>query len=193
MKDIQKIPRKALLEIYKAVCDGWKTKIANELAEQVSKDIEIDNKIIEEAYNAANVDQVKLLNKYFKRIKPKFIIDEINTLKDIYKLTKSKEEDIIIFNKPKNAFERYINACSIIPKIVEAYNEGEILDWTNNQYKYLPYFKKLTSGGWVYGHFFVWYSYSDGSASHHYKNSNNLIDGCNKFKNIYNDYYSYKG
>lgn len=195
MKNTQKIPRKALLEIYKTVCEGWKSRIAEALAEQTSKDIIIEDSVVEEAYSKANADQTKLLDKYFKRVVPKSIKDEINGLKDIFRLTKSKESEVIIFNKPKNAFEKYINACALIPKITEAYNDGTILDWTNNsQYKYLPYWKKLRSGGWVFGDD-GWYCNccSDGSASHHFAKIDNLKDANIKFKGIYEDYYSYKG
>ena len=81
----------------------------------------------------------------------------------------------------------------IIPKIVKVYNEETILDWNNsNVYKYLPYYKKVSSA-WVFDGYGIWSSYANGSAGHHYKNSDLLYNGCKNFNQIYIDFYSFNG
>lgn len=46
----------------------------------------------------------------------------------------------LIFKSPKDDFERYINACAVLAKVTEIYNEGIVLDWKKTSiYKYLPY------------------------------------------------------
>lgn len=121
------------------------------------------------------------------------ITDKIKDLQDIYNHLGIDEEDVLIIKNPKNAFEKYINACAIIPKITEVYNEGTELDWNNtNQYKYLPYFKKAGSG-WSYYCCITW-SYNSGSArALHYKSSELAMDAGNKFIKVYSDYLNYKG
>lgn len=122
------------------------------------------------------------------------ITDKIQSLEDICELLGIDEDELYVY--PKNTedkFKRYINACSIIPKIVKAYNEGEKVDFKNpNTYKYLPYYK-LTGSGWVSDTYGNWSSTVDGSVSHFYTKSNNCIDACKKFNDIYIDYYSFNG
>ncbi len=118
------------------------------------------------------------------------IDDEIKDIHDIYRILKIKEEDVIIFKKPKNKFEKYINACAIIPKIVEVYNQGWIPDFDNrNILKYLPYFMK--SGlGWTVGTSYGWTVGSAGPGGHHYRSREMCKRACLKFTNIYNDYHN---
>ncbi len=66
-------------------------------------------------------------------------------------------------------------------------------DWSDNSYKYLPWFKKVGSG-WVFtDYYYLFYSSSHGPAGHHYKDSNILKIVCKRFEKIYIDYYSYNG
>ena len=83
------------------------------------------------------------------------IYDKVNNLSKLYKYLGTKKEDVLLFITPSSRYEKYINACALIPKIAATYNEDKILDWTNtNQPKYLPY-KYFGSGQWVVG-FLVW-------------------------------------
>lgn len=121
-------------------------------------------------------------------------IDDVKNLSDICKILNIKEEELYLFSKnTKDPFEKYINACNIIPKIVKVYNETNIIDFTNDsQYKYLPYYK-LNGLGWSFGGTFGWYSSASGSVSHYYISNENCKKACLIFNNIYIDYYSYKG
>lgn len=115
--------------------------------------------------------------------------DGINTLEDVYNYLKIKEEDVIIFKNPKNAFEKYINACSIIPRIVECYNSNWKPDWTDHsQYKYIPY-KYFSGAAWlvVFGY---WCTSVFCSVGFYYKTQEDAKDAYNKFSNIYEDYWN---
>jgi hypothetical protein len=193
-KDYQEISRKDLAAIYKSeICKGWKEKVAEVLIEQVdSKTIEVSNELINSAYKEANDGQKKLISKYFDIVIPKKITDRIQTLDDIYKLN-NVDDSILPFKKANNDYQRYLNACALIPLIVKAYNEGKELDWPNNSSKYLPYYKYVSGQGWVYDYCYGWDSCSYGSSSHHYNNLDNLYDGTKKFNQVYVDFFSYKG
>ncbi len=123
------------------------------------------------------------------------IIDRIHDMDDIADELDININDYILFKDEGylNSYQRYMNACSLIPKIVRAYNEQEDLDWDNtNIYKYLPYYKKDGSG-WVFRDSLSWCRATYGSVAHHYKSRELSEDGCSKFNNIYVDYFSYKG
>ena len=118
------------------------------------------------------------------------VINRINSLSDVFTETNSSN-DILIFKSPQNAFEKYINACILIPKIVQAYNEGWEPNWKNsNENKYFPRFyrKGLV---WSVDNYDLWAAYSCLPGSHYYKNSDILMNACKKFENIYNDWLNY--
>jgi len=115
--------------------------------------------------------------------------DNINTLEDVYKYLKIKEEDVVIFKNPKNAFEKYINACSIIPKIVECYNNGWKPNWSDfREYKYTPY-KFFPEGGWSVG-YGGWNAIVVCSGGFYYKSEVLSKEAYNKFSSIYEDYWN---
>ena len=140
----QTISKKDLAIIYSKVCDSWKKKIADTLIEQIdSKSIEVSSSVLKEAYSQADISQKSLLEKYFTFESEKKISDQVKTLGDLYKYLDIEEKDVLVFRKPKNDFEKYINACAIIPKITTVYNEVEKLDWTNSSSKYFQYYKMV--------------------------------------------------
>lgn len=120
--------------------------------------------------------------------KPKLITDKVNNIKTLF--------DHAHFELPydldsKNQFERYVNACVILAKVAECYNEGTVLDWNNiNQYKYKPY--KYSSGGrLIVGSDGLWGALH-GSAFTYYKSSELSTASYNNFKDIWEDYWSFK-
>lgn len=149
-----------------------------------------------ELYKTGSTELKTILEESFgKKFFNQKITDKIHTLEDIYNHLGIDEEDILIFKNPKNAFEKYINACAIIPKIVEVYNEGEILDWNNqNQYKYLPYFKK-TGSGWSSHCYSTWFAITGAVSARalHYKSNELATDAGIKFIKVYSDYLNYQG
>lgn len=153
-----------------------------------------DSKAIE-LYKTASSELKEILEESFSKefFKPKEITDFVYNLETLANYLGTNESDLYIFKNAKTPFEKYINACAIIPKIVNIYNEGIELDWNNlNVSKYLPYFKKVGSG-WVFDYFNCWNSSTIGSIGHYYKSSKLTIEGCENFKQIYIDFYSYKG
>lgn len=147
-----------------------------------------------ELYKTGSTELKTILEESFgKDFFNQKITDKIKGLEDIYNHLGIDEEDVLIFKNPKNAFEKYINACAIIPKIIQVYNEGVELDFNNsNQYKYQPYFKKAGSG-WSSYRCDSW-SYSAFSAcAHHYATRELAIDAGTKFIKVYSDYLNYKG
>lgn len=120
------------------------------------------------------------------------ICDRIKNLEDVFSYLGETLEDYLLFDlDTKNSRERYLNACSLIPKIVQAYNENYKLDWTNSsEYKYLPYYK-LVGSGWVADDCRFWGSVSGGSACQHYKSSKLVLQATKTFNQIYIDYYSF--
>ena len=144
--------------------------------------------------NADKEFRVVLEESFGKEFFSEKITDKIQDLSDIFNYLGVDESDVYIFPKnTKDKFQRYINACAIIPKIVEVYNEKEELDWSNTSiYKYLPYYKKVGSG-WVFSGRDSWGSFTYGSAAHHFKRLELLQDACKKFDQVYVDFYSYKG
>lgn len=118
------------------------------------------------------------------------VINRINSLSDVFIETNSSK-DILIFKSPQNAFEKYINACVLIPKIVQAYNEGWEPDWNDSkEYKYFPRFEK-NGLIWSVDYYDFLGTDSDLPGSHYYKNSDILMSSCKKFEEIYNDWLNY--
>jgi hypothetical protein len=117
------------------------------------------------------------------------IYDKVKDLKSLCKYLKIKESELLVFKKPKDKFERYINSCAIIHKIVEVYNQGTILNFKNtNQYKYCPY--KYFSGGRFVVDSDSWHCYFDCSGGFYYKSNELSLKGYENFKEIYDDYFS---
>lgn len=162
---------------------------------QETKIIKLSLKEAKELYkNADSTFKQFLETNFSKRELSSDIRDVINSLEDVCELLGIDENELYIYPKnTKDKFKRYINACSIIPKIVSAYNENMVPDFTNdNIYKYLPYYKQVRSD-WVCSGYDRWAFGVSGSVSHHYTKSENCIDACKKFNDIYIDYFSFNG
>lgn len=160
------------------------------------KTLKIDEKEALKLYKTASNEFKQILEDTFgKNYFNQKITDKIQDLDDILEYLALDEDELYIFPKnTKDKFERYINACAIIPKIVEVYNEGKELDWNNtNQYKYLPYYEFSRSGGWSFLSYVGWDFVACGPAGLHYKSLELLNDACKKFNDIYIDYFSFKG
>lgn len=111
-----------------------------------------------------------------------------NKVNDLTSLSLELGYNPLIFKLPSNDFEKYINACSVLSKVSEIYNEGIILDWKNiNIYKYLPYkyynsdsCSVYGSGGWVVP-----------SARLYYKSSELSKKSYENFKEYWENYWSF--
>lgn len=75
------------------------------------------------------------------------IYERVTDFKSLLKELNTTEAKLLPYKyNTSNKFEQYINACIILAKVAELYNEGTVLDWTiSNVYKYYNY--KYFSGG----------------------------------------------
>ncbi len=114
---------------------------------------------------------------------------EVKTLDDVCEYLNIKKEELLIFINPKTTFEKYINACAILPKIATIYNDGTKLNWSNqNEYKYFPY--KYHSGDGCSVRFSAWFTCRSYSAGLYFKSQALAELAYKNFKDIYEDYWS---
>src|SRR6185436_19367330 len=107
---VQKINKKGLQELYKNVCPDWQKTISELVLFQEGKEIEVEEELIQKAYNEANSEQKKLLNKFFK-VKSDKIWEEINTWDKILEKIGLEESVFIPFSGKKlTKEEKSINA-----------------------------------------------------------------------------------
>lgn len=116
------------------------------------------------------------------------IIERINTLEDIFKISKpSKEEKLLISYKGKKSRLLGAQAMLVAEMIAEVYNEGIILDWNEaSQTKWFGRYdySKLGSGFDPLD-FIYWYSESSVSSRLHFKKEALFLDAVKKFPEIY--------
>lgn len=142
----QKITRSNLQVVYNSICQDWQKKLEKILLWSEGKQIEIPETLIQKGYKAANAEQKKLIEKYFKIEKPENIFEKYNTLDKIIKKV-GKENINLPYLKPKTALEKSLNARVWLSVIISVYNNGYIFDFKNSsQYKYWIY-KYLSIGG----------------------------------------------
>lgn len=158
------------------------------------KTLKISNEKALELYKTASNELKQILEEsfgveFFELKKITDIVFNIETLCDYLDIDESK---LFIFPKnTKDLHERYINACNIIPKITNVYNQGTILDFKNsNQYKYLPY-KYLSGGSLVVGSG-AWDYFFVAPGSFYYKDRLLAEKAFSNFKDIYEDYWNLK-
>lgn len=186
----QTISRKNLAILYKSVCSGWQAKINDVLKEQQFNDeIDAPEELILQAYKEADDKQKKLLEKYFNINLPKSISSRIKSFDDILDILGLEEEDVLPWKNPKNKNKKSQNALAKIQCITEVYNEGTILDWANHsQYKWAPYFRKGSPGGWAFDYVCSWTDLAHLPSGCYYKSREGAEDAIKKFMDIYIDY-----
>lgn len=143
-----------------------------------------------ELYKTADNSFKELLEENFGKefFKPKLITDIVYDLDSLADYLKIKRKELFIFSETtKDEHERYINACNILVKIAEIYNEGTILDWKNfSIYKWIPYLDFYNSGVVSFNR---WYSYLSGGSILYYKSEILAKQSYNNFQNIWEDYW----
>ena len=159
------------------------------------KKLQIDENQALKLYKTASSEFKQILEDSFgKEYFNQKITDRIQSLDDILEYLNLEEDDVYIFPKcTTDKFKRYINACSIIPKITSVYNEGTILDWTNlAQHKYKPCYKKVGSS-WFFNHSGCWIFDIHTSSAYYFKSIELSNDSVKKFNDVYIDFFSYEG
>lgn len=150
----QTITKTNLKAIHDVACSGWKTKIENYAKRKPFDDkIELTQDEVDEMYNASDVNQKKVLDKFFTR--PKSIMDSINSFEDARKILGIDKADVFNpkFDSPNDiAFKK-------LKVIIKALNDGWYPNWENeNEYKYWIWW--TMKGGFSY----YSVSYSDSHA-----------------------------
>lgn len=149
-----------------------------------------DDKALE-IYKTADANLKQILEETWGKdfFKPKLITDIVHDISSLCAYLKINESELYIFPKDSvNKHYRYINACNILPKIVEIYNEGKILNWNDSsEYKYLPYL--YFSGGSGSVSFGDWCYRFKAGGSVYYKSELLAKSSYNNFSQIWKDYW----
>lgn len=177
----QTIKRQDLKKLYNIACEGWQKRIADLILWDTSGIIEVDNSVIEEAFNAANSDQKKEIKKYFKIISDELF--DVTSFEELCKLKGIRVPVLSDFSHcryPKKALAR-----EKIDIISEVYNNGWKPNFDDhNERKYYPYFTKQKAGSWRF--YAVYYGcYSFGGAVGLYKTEKIAQFVGERFKDIY--------
>lgn len=189
----QKIKRSELKVLYDNVCQNWQNKIKEELLWNSGDIIEIREDVILQGYNEANLEQKKLIEKYFVINKPGKLIDKLKTWEDVLRYAKEKGYKFSLPYAKSTTIKEEIslNALCKIHLLTKVFNEGWVVDFSNlNQYKYYPYFEKKSSG-WVFYGVSCLRVCSLGWGALSFFKSNEIVEYiCNnkEFVSIYNEY-----
>jgi ribosome-associated toxin RatA of RatAB toxin-antitoxin module len=160
----------------------------------MKKTLKLDVKTVLRLYKTANAEFKELLEESFGKdfFKPKNIYDLVSDVDSLAEhLGYEESDELFLFNKnTRDPHEKFINACNILAKVAEVYNEGTKLDWNNtNVHKYIPYLY-FSDGSRVVGFFGgsdldspgCFYVKSEVLARENYKN----------FKKYWEYYWGYK-
>lgn len=161
------------------------------------KKLEIDENKAKELYKTASQELKIILEDTFgKEFFSEKITDRIKTWEDVVNYWYIKEGININLNIPYSINANYIfrkehrslNALYKIQWINKTLNEGWVEDWNNNQqYKYQPYFNKV-SGGWVVSCYSTWASSSPSGFGSYFKSKELALYAGDQFLDIYKDY-----
>lgn len=123
------------------------------------KTLKLSNEKALSLYKNSNQEWKEILEENYGKdfFKPKEITDIVFDIDSLCEYLNIEYNDLVPYPTPKDAFQKYMNSCALIPKIVKVYNEGIILDWSNqNQRKYYPWFK-FENGSMVFGRSYDYY------------------------------------
>ena len=157
------------------------------------KTLKIDEKEALKLYKTASNEFKQILEDTFgKNYFNQDITDKVYDIDSLCEYLGIDEDDLFLYSKnTRDKHERYLNACNILPKIAEVYNEGVILNWKNiNEYKYLPYLS------FSCGSFAVYFSFWCDTLSAHvglYYKSDKLSRAAYKnFQSYFEDFWGIK-
>jgi hypothetical protein len=159
-----------------------------------NKTIKLDLQVAKRLYKVDNSELKSLLEKSFeKKELSSDIKDRINNFSDVLSEIGKTEDEIIPWKSPINKNQRSLNANARIQAITEAYNEGEVLDFTNKtQPKYYLWFERKSSahgGGWslyVVNYNYCYYAHLGSGC--YFKRKEDAMDAYKKFKDVWDEY-----
>lgn len=125
-----------------------------------------------------------------KKIEPKSIIDRVKTFEDAYKLSEWGERDIRYFEGEFKKLPAHLYAQLKLEIIISVLNEGWIPDWSNSdEIKYIPYFKRGSSGFRFYVYDY-WSSHSSVGSRLCYQKLETAYYSVKQFINLYKEAFS---
>ncbi len=154
------------------------------------KPLVIEEKEAKTLYKTASKEfKTVLENTFGKEYFLEDITTKIKNFNDILKISGKTLKEILPYKTPKNKQQRSLNALVKIQLITEVLNQETILDFLNtNQYKYLPWFKKVVGSGWVVHSYHSYSVASDAGFGTFYKSEKLALFAGNTFLDIYKDY-----
>lgn len=119
------------------------------------------------------------------------ITEKAKTFADILSIAGVAEKDVIPFKKPKNDFQRGVNAAAKLMLIADVLNEGWAADWNNRtQRKYYPWLYYAGGGsGFSYYDFDCAYSYSLVGSRLVFRSEELAKYAATQFNDIYNEFF----
>jgi len=157
------------------------------------KTLKIDEKEALKLYKTASNEFKQILEDTFgKDYFNQDITDKVYDIDSLCEYLGIDEDDLFLYSKnTRDKHERYLNACNILPKIAEVYNEGVILNWKNtNENKYLPYL--YFSGGSIAVRFSSWSYALSASVGLYYKSDNLSRKAYENFQSYFEDFWGIK-
>ena len=115
--------------------------------------------------------------------KPKCIMEQIKTIDDVFRLNGIKAEE---FYAKYKGFDKDDVSYGLMKLITKAYNEGVVIDWTDNKTKYTPYFYlEKGSSGFRSGGYDGWDSPSLVGSRLCFISKEHMLDAVSKFTEVY--------
>lgn len=178
----QTVPYEGMKAIYDVACESWKKKIKEMTS--LFEDTTLTEKQITEMFDAADVKQKKVLEKYLKEPG-----NRISNWLDILDYHGVREFEVP-YKNPKTSQERQLNATVYASKIAEAFNDGKALTWENREeFKYMPY-KYYTGGSWSVV-FDYYYDCACCPVGLCFTTAKDALRAYELFPEIYDDYYMF--
>lgn len=157
------------------------------------KKLQIDEKEALRLYPIASKEfKIILESTFTKEFFNRDITEKVNDINSLLEFLDLEENELFLFDiNTKDKEKKYLNACKILPKIAEIYNEGKVLDWKNtSEYKYFPYLN-FSNGGGSSVLFYGWSYRLYCPVGFYYVTDNLQQKAYKNFKKYFEDYWGY--
>jgi len=124
-----------LKQIHDVACDNWKTKLVDYAKrDPFQLEIELTQTEVDEMFNASDVNQTKLLNKFFSR--PKDIRDKVKCFLDACSILNINPTTV--YSETDSIGDKAFKRLKIM---VKALNEGWYPNWEDGSRVWMNYFR----------------------------------------------------
>lgn len=139
----------------------------------------------------ANLEKEAAEIKLFLKKSTGNIMDRIKEMADVYAEAGVREEDVIPYPNPVNAYQKGVNAFAKVSLICLVLNEVWVLNWKDSsEYKYYPLFdmRKAAGSGFSYSYCVYDDTYAAVGSRLCYKSSELAIYAGAQFEQEYFEY-----